>query len=212
MNKGVTVMDFRQLIEQRRSAGNFIQDVTITEAELKVIFDDVKYAPSAFNLQHTHYITVLDEAKKEQVREAAYGQYKVHSASAVIIVTGDRYAYQKTEALNEGMRALGVINDCELENIVKENEEFYESRGEQFMKEEAIRNASLSAMLFMLAAKNHGWDTCPMIGFDQEKVRELLKIPTNQEIVLMITIGKEKVESRGLRGYRKPVNEFVQFL
>ncbi|MEC1179136.1 nitroreductase family protein [Metasolibacillus meyeri] len=205
-------MEFQQLIEQRRSVSNFIQDVSITEADLKPIFDDVKYAPSAFNLQHTNYIAVLDETKKEQVREAAYGQYKVHSASAVIIVTGNRYAYKATAALNEGMRDLGVINDCELENIVKENAEFYESRGEQFMKEEAIRNASLSAMLFMLAAKNRGWDTCPMIGFDQEKVRELLQIPANEEIVLMMTIGKEKVESRGLRGYRKPVNEFVEFI
>ncbi|TWJ49947.1 putative NAD(P)H nitroreductase MhqN [Bacillus paralicheniformis] len=79
------------------------------------------------------------------------------------------------------------------------------------MKEEAIRNASLSAMMFMLAAKNRGWDTCPMIGFDSDQVRELLEIPGTHEIVLMITIGKEKESSRRLRGYRKPVNEFVSF-
>ncbi|WP_042477921.1 nitroreductase family protein [Bacillus ndiopicus] len=205
-------MDFRQLIEQRRSANNFVQGVPITETDLKAIFDDVKYVPTAFNLQHPHYFAVIDEAKKEQVREAAYGQYKVHSASAVIIVTGDRYAYQQTEAINQGMRDLGIINESELQDLVKENTNFYEGRGEQFMKEEAIRNASLSAMMFMLAAKNRGWDTCPMIGFDRNKVRELLQIPHNQEIVLMITIGKEKTESRRLRGYRKPVNEFVQFI
>ncbi|MEO4053200.1 nitroreductase family protein [Solibacillus sp. CAU 1738] len=202
-------MDFLKLIEKRRSANNFIKDVKITESDLKSIFDDVKFAPSAFNLQHAHYYNVINEEKKEQIREAAFGQYKIHSASAVIIVTGDRYAYRQTECLNKGMHDLGIITEIELQNIVTENTDFYVSRGEEFMKEEAIRNGSLSGMMFMLAAKNRGWDTCPMIGFDQEKVREILNIPTDQEIVMMITIGKEKESSSRLRGYRKPVDEFV---
>lgn len=205
-------MEFDKLIEKRRSANNFIKDIVMTEQDLKPIFNDVKFAPSAFNLQHTEYLTVLNPDVKEQLREAAYGQYKVHSASAVIIVTSDRYAYKKTAKLNEGMKSLGIINDCQLEQLVEDNRVFYEQRGEEFMKEEAIRNASLSSMLFMLAAKNRGWDTCPMIGFDQQKVREILHVPLTHEIVMMITIGKEKEESRNLRGYRKPVNEFVTFI
>ena len=204
-------MDFAKLIEKRRSANNFMKGVVMTEQELKPIFNDVKLAPSAFNLQHTEYITVLDAEVKERLHEAA-GQYKVHSAAAVIIVTADRYAYKQTKRLNEGLKSLGVIDDCQLEQMVKDNASFYEERGEDFMKEEAIRNASLSAMLFMLAAKNRGWDTCPMIGFDQQRVREALRIPSTHEVVLMIAMGKEKEESRPLRGYRKPVNEFVTFV
>ncbi|ATH94183.1 NAD(P)H nitroreductase [Bacillus glycinifermentans] len=204
-------MEFNELIETRHSANNFLEDVQITVKDLEHIFEDIKLAPSAFNLQHAEYKVVLDKDLKEKVKEAANGQYKVHSASAVILVTGDRYAYRQTEKINEGMRDLGIIKDFELHEMIENNTHFYESRGEQFMKEEAIRNASLSAMMFMLAAKNRGWDTCPMIGFDSDQVRDLLKIPDTHEIVLMITIGKEKESSRRLRGYRKPVNEFVSF-
>ena len=204
-------MEFNELIETRHSANNFLEDVQITVKDLELIFEDIKLAPSAFNLQHAEYKVVLDKDLKEKVREAAYGQYKVHSASAVILVTGDRYAYRQTEKINEGMRDLGIIKDFELQEMIENNTHFYESRGEQFMKEEAIRNASLSAMMFMLAAKNRGWDTCPMIGFDSDQVCDLLKIPDTHEIVLMMTIGKEKESSRRLRGYRKPVNEFVSF-
>jgi len=204
-------MEFNELIETRNSANNFLEDVQITVKDLEPIFEDIKLAPSAFNLQHAEYKVVLEKDLKEKIREAASGQYKVHSASAVILVTGDRYAYRKTEKINEGMRDLGIIKDFELQEMVENNTQFYESRGEPFMKEEATRNASLSAMMFMLAAKNRGWDTCPMIGFDSDQVRELLEIPDIHEIVLMITIGKEKESSRRLRGYRKPVNEFVSF-
>ncbi len=183
----------------------------MSEEDIRPILEDVKLAPSAFNLQHADYIVVLDEEKKEKVRDAAYGQYKVHSASAVILVLGDKEAYKNTATLNQGMVDLGIINSCELENIVNENTKFYEERGAEFMKEEAIRNASLSAMLFMLAAKNRGWDTCPMIGFDQQQMRALFNVPETHEIALMITIGKEKESSRRLRGYRKPVEEFATY-
>lgn len=53
----------------------------MTEEDIRPILEDVKLAPSAFNLQHANYIVVLDEEMKEKVREAAFGQYKVHSAS-----------------------------------------------------------------------------------------------------------------------------------
>lgn len=204
-------MEFSKLIDKRRSANNFIEGIKMSEEDIRPILEDVKLAPSAFNLQHANYIVVLDEEKKEQVREAAYGQYKVHSASAVILVLGDKEAYKNTANLNQGMVDLGIINACELENLVDENTKFYEERGEEFKKEEAIRNASLSAMLFMLAAKNRGWDTCPMIGFDQQRMRALFNVPETHEIVLMITIGKEKETSRRLRGYRKPVEEFATY-
>lgn len=204
-------MDFLKLLEERHSANNFLEEVTISEEDLKPIFNDVKLAPSAFNLQHTEYIAVLDQDLKEQIREAAFGQYKVHTASAVILVTADRYAYRQTEKIQKGLVDLGIMTPLDLDKMVEENNQFYEQRGEGFMKEDAIRNASLSAMTFMLAAKDRGWDTCPMIGFDQEKVRKLLRIPETHEIALMITIGKEKVESRRIRGYRKPVGEFVTY-
>jgi len=204
-------MEFKKLIEVRRSANNFLPNVRITQEDLKLIFEDVKLTPSAFNLQHTEYLVVMDEEMKEQIRVAAYGQYKVDTAAAVLFVLADRYAYRQTERLHQGMRDLGILKDFELEEMVRDNNQFYEMRGEQFMKEDAIRNASLSAMMFMLAAKNRGWDTCPMIGFDQNKIRALLNVPNTHEIALMITIGKEKESSRRLRGYRKPVSEFVSY-
>ncbi|MGE8037537.1 nitroreductase family protein [Lysinibacillus sp. KCTC 33748] len=204
-------MEFAKVIDKRRSVNNFIEGIKMSEEDIRPILEDVKLAPSAFNLQHTNYIVVLDEEKKEKVREAAYGQYKVHSASAVILVLGDKEAYKNTANLSQGMVDLGIINACELENLVEENTKFYEERGEEFKKAEAIRNASLSAMLFMLAAKNRGWDTCPMIGFDQQQMRALFNVPETQEIALMITIGKEKESSRRLRGYRKPVEEFATY-
>ncbi|MFS0559372.1 nitroreductase family protein [Terribacillus sp. 179-K 1B1 HS] len=202
---------FTDLINQRRSASNFLPDHPISKNELDEIFNLVKLGPSAFNLQHTNYVVVLDQVKKQKLKDAANGQYKVESSSAVILVLGDKQAFHQAADIYKGLNLLGVINKQEYDLMVNDTVSFYEKRGEVFHRDEAIRNASLSAMLFMLAAKEKGWDTCPMIGFDAEKIKEILHVPEQYEAVLMITIGKEKTASRKPRGYRRPVSEFVSY-
>jgi putative NAD(P)H nitroreductase len=204
--------EFIQLIKERRSANNFLPDHTISKEDLDSIFELVKLGPSAFNLQHTKYMVVTNPEIKEEIRGAANGQYKVHSASAVVLVLGDKKAYKKAAEINEGLLMLGILNKQEYDLTVNDTVELYESKGPTFQRDEAIRNASLSSMLFMLAAKEKGWDTCPMIGFNSNQVKEILNISDQYEIALMITIGKEKVDSRKPRGYRKPVSEFVTII
>ncbi|WP_182104249.1 nitroreductase family protein, partial [Niallia taxi] len=87
--------EFLDIVKERRSASNFLEGNPITKEELNTIFEAVKLAPSAFNLQHTRYITVLDANMKEKIRAAAQGQYKVASASAVILVVGNKHAYKQ---------------------------------------------------------------------------------------------------------------------
>jgi putative NAD(P)H nitroreductase len=203
--------DFTTLLKARRSANKFIPGVEILDKELEEIFSLAKFAPSAFNLQHAHYIVVKEAEAKNKVYEAAYKQYKVESSSAVIVVLGNKDAYKDIGKLNEGMLHLGILSQQEYDMTVESVLSFYEGRGEAFMRDEAIRSASLSAMLFMLIAKDKGWDTCPMIGFDSEALVKALNIPAEYVPALLITIGKEDTSSQRPRGYRKPVGEFVSY-
>ncbi|WP_136604315.1 nitroreductase family protein [Paenibacillus dokdonensis] len=202
---------FQELVQARRSANKFQIDVNISEQELAEMFGLVKFAPSAFNLQHTHYVAVTDKTLKGKVYEAAFKQYKVLTSSAVIVVLGDLEAYHNIGPINEGLLNLGVIDQREFDETVSSVIGMYEDGGDAFKRDEAIRNASLSAMLFMLIAKDKGWDTCPMIGFDPEQLRRALNIPERYVPAMLITIGKEDTGKQRPRGYRKPVGEFVTF-
>ncbi|QDH22990.1 nitroreductase family protein [Saccharibacillus brassicae] len=205
------MQDLTTLIRNRHSAIKFMPDTPISRQELSEIFEGVKLAPSAFNLQHTRYAAVTDEATVENIYQASGGQYKIKLASAVIAVFGDTQAHTHVADMNEGFLALGIIDRSEFDTTVRDVTEFYERRGETFQRDEAIRNASLSAMMFMLIAKDKGWDTCPMIGFDPDAVREAVGAPDNLTPVMLIAIGQEDTSKRRPRGYRKPVSEFVTF-
>lgn len=140
------------LITSRRSANKFMVDVEITDRDLDQIFQLVKFAPSAFNLQHAHYMVIREPALKQKVYEAANKQYKILTSSAVIVVLGRTDAYQEVGKINEGLLSLGVINKQEFDMEVESVTSFYENGGDAFKRDEAIRNASLSAMQMMLIA------------------------------------------------------------
>lgn len=201
--------EFRKVVTERRSANKFIKGGKIPRKDFDTIFENLSQAPSCFNLQHAHYYVGESEEVIEKLFQAAYRQYKVTTASAVIIVTGDLEAYKKAPEIYEASRALNIIDEKEYEDMLSSIFSLYENGGAPFQKDEAIRNASLSAMLFMLLAKDLDWDTCPMIYFDSEKVKEIFEIPENEIPVLMITMGKMDTTSFRIRGYRKPPREYV---
>jgi len=204
-------MEFQTIVKARRSAMKFIKDIAISKEELENILHQVKYAPSAYNLQHTQYLIITDSDRKKELYEVADKQYKILTASAAILVLGDLNAYQSAGKLYEGMLNLGILDKQEYDHQVNSIVKFYESLGEQFMVEDAIRNASLSAMLFMLAAKDKGWDTCPMYTFYPDKLKEMFNVPNHLIPVLLITMGKEDTSNVRPRGYRKPIGEFVTY-
>ncbi|MBN7575944.1 nitroreductase family protein [Clostridium sp. 2-1] len=203
--------DFLKIVRERRSANKFIENIKIPREDFNDIFRELSLAPSAFNLQHAKYYVVEDKELMEKVYDASFKQYKIKTASATIIVTGDKNAYLSADKIYEGSMMLGMIDKTDYEIMLNTINSLYEGWGEEFKHDEAIRNGSLSAMLFMLLAKNKGWDTCPMIYFEKEKIGKLLNIPENEVPVLMITMGKMDKSSNKIRGYRKPPAEFVKF-
>ncbi|MFT9846214.1 nitroreductase family protein [Aneurinibacillus sp. REN35] len=208
-NHTMTGQLLEEVVKARRSANNFDPTIQISREELEEMFALAKLAPSAYNLQHTHYVVVDDNERKLEVKEAAYRQHKVETASAAIVVLGDTQAYTDAARIYEGMVRLGMMDEQGYKQLVDSIYTAYENK--EFQKEEAIRNASLSAMQFMLIAKSKGWDTCPMIGFDVQKIKQVLHIPERFIPVMMITIGKEKTNHPRPRGYRKPIGEFVHY-
>lgn len=205
-------MDFAQLAAARHSAVNFQKDFRMTEQQFKQIFELTKLAPSVYNLQLTNYFVVTDEEKKEALRDLHFGQYKIHTASAAVLVLGNRQSAtaEAAEKMYMPMKMLKMMDELEYNATIDSIKQYENSLDEAGLRDELVRNASLHAMLFMLAAKHYGFDTCPMHVHNVPQLRELFSIPAHLEPIMLITIGKS-VDKERPRGYRKPVSEFVQF-
>ena len=195
-------MNFSELARERRSIRGYDTTQTMSDADLKAIFEEVVLSPSSFNLQHWTFVVVRDETNRKALREAAMGQQQVENCAAVVVVCGKLNAHedidviyaQAPEEVRERVRGVGGM-------IYAQNE--------QMRRDEAVRGSSLAAMSLMYAAKAHGFDTGPMIGFDPDKVRGLLRLPDNLIPTMMIVMGKGN-EQPYPRGYRHPLAEVVK--
>ena len=54
----------------------------------------------------------------------------------------------------------------------------------------AIKTAALACENLMLALTAHGFDSCPMEGFDEPRVKQLFNLPKAAEIVMVIAAGR----------------------
>lgn len=66
----------------------------------------------------------------------------------------------------------------------------------QVQRDEVMRSCGLVAQTLMLAARAKGLDSVPMDGFDFAAVGELIKLPANHVIGLMVAVGKRNVEHK----------------
>ncbi len=78
----------------------------------------------------------------------------------------------------------------------------------QLQRDEAMRSIGIASQTLMLAAKSMGYDSCPMIGFDPIKVGEIIQLPENHVIGMMITVGKA-IKDANARGGQLPYEEVV---
>jgi len=178
-------MNVSEAIEARRSVKHYDPDHVMPETDLAELIRLTKLAPSSFNMQNYRILVVRDPEIRQQIRAVAWDQPQVTDASVLFIMCADLTshladpAHYWSHAPEEVQNILGPM--------IKP---FYEGN-DTLIRDEAMRSAALAGMTLMLAAKDMGYDSCPMIGFDAAKVADLINLPENYAIGFMIPVGKQ---------------------
>ncbi|MBL0385885.1 nitroreductase family protein [Tumebacillus sp. ITR2] len=178
-----------QAMRERHAVKKYDASYTIPEAELNAILELAATSPSSWNLQHWKLVVITDQATKEKILPIAYGQQQVADASAVILVLGDLEANKNAEPVFKPALDGGFISQQVYDVLLGQIAAAYDNNP-QGARDEAIRNSSYIAMQLMLAAKAYGYDTCPMGGFDKEKIVEALNVPSRYIPSVLISLGK----------------------
>lgn len=195
-------MNTKETIVSRRSVKHYDPEHQMTDAEIEELMQHVILSPTAFNLQHWRFINVVNKEKREQIKQASWGQSQVTDASALFVVCADLNAWEK-DPQRYWRNAPKEVQDFMLPSI-----ENYYTNHHQGMRDECMRSASLAAMTLMLMAKEMGYDSCPMDGFDFDKVARLIDLPHDHIIVMMVTVGK-KVQDARPRAGQLPLGEVL---
>lgn len=195
-------MNVKEAIVSRRSVKHYDPEHQMTDAEVNELMTHAILSPTAFNLQHWRFVNVVDKDKREQIKQASWGQAQVTEASMLLILCADLNAWEK-EPRRYWQNAPEAVQDFMLPAI-----ENYYTNHHQGMRDECFRSSSLAAMTIMLMAKEMGYDSCPMDGFDFDQVARIIDLPHDHIITMMITIGKP-VQSARPRAGQLPLEQVL---
>ena len=196
-------MDTFDAIYQRRAIKHFDPKHQLTNEEESKILEAAIQAPTSFNIQHWRFVIVRDPALRQRIRtEFGNDQAQMTDASLLIVMTADTMAWAK-EPGRYWQNAPQEV--CDL--LVNWMGPFHEGR-EWLQRDEAQRSIGLAMQTIMLSAKAMGYDSCPMIGFDIDKVAELINLPDDHVMGPMVAIGKKTKESWPKPG-QLPLNQLV---
>ncbi|HKF20931.1 MAG TPA: nitroreductase family protein [Candidatus Angelobacter sp.] len=188
-----------QAIQERRATPSF-EDVPIHTADLEKIIRAGLEAPSGYNLQPWRFVVVTDREQRKRLRAAAFNQSKVEEASAVVVACGDPQGWKNGD-LDEMIRMAkqhGYGGDSEHERARGAIQSFLGGNPGQAGGVSpsfdlwANRHTMIALTTMLWTAETLGYDTAPMEGFEEDKVRTLLKIPARVRVVALLAIGRRK--------------------
>jgi nitroreductase len=195
-----------QAIAKRRATPAF-DGSPVPDNVLSAILRAGLEAPSGYNLQPWRFVVVRNPEQKRRLREAAMGQAKVEEAGAVIVCCGDPNAprgHNLDEVLAEAAKH-GVSEE--------QNQKVKESISSVFGKptgnamgvapDWAVwinRHVMIAFTTMMWMAEVLGYDTAPMEGFYEDKVKAVLNIPDSIRVVALLGIGRLKGSDKRYAG------------
>lgn len=181
-------MNVKEAVYQRRAIKHFDANFQIPEQQVREMLETTLQSPTSFNIQHWRFIRLTDRELRRQVRALAFDQPHITEASELILLTGDVKAWQKNPERYWRNAPPAVI-----EFMLGLIPQFHEGR-EQLQHDEAMRSIGIAAATLMLVATEMGYETCPTIGYDHEKVAALIALPHDHIMGPFIAIGKKTKE------------------
>ncbi len=179
-------MTFLELVNKRHSERAYIENAEIDKNIFLKCLEAARLAPSACNSQPWRFIIVDNLEIKNQIAQTTTTAFLplnhfTKQASAIVVV------------VNEGSNLSASVG-----NVVKD-------------KDFSVMDIGIAVEHFCLQAVEEGLGTCILGWFDEKKIKQILEIPKNKRVELLITLGYPKNDKEKTRRKRKDLEQIYSY-
>jgi nitroreductase len=232
-------MTFSEIVKKRRSMRKYDQTFAFDHEAVQRSLELAVLAPNSSNMQMWEFYRIISPALKTEVAKICMGQGAAKTASEIVVFVTRQDKYKERASWNLATKkslnpAKGIEKDEKyygkqmpvfykydafgLSTLFRWAFSTYTGLKKPFMRQYSQgdlrtilhKTIALAAQTFMLAMVDEGYDTCPMEGFDEIRLKKLLKLPKMAEVSMVIACGKGLPEGIYTPRLRVP-NEDVIF-
>jgi len=180
-------MELLDAMKARRSIRKF-KFTPIPEAFITQLIEAARLAPSGSNVQPTRFVVIKSEDVRAQLSQATPLPF-VSQAPVVIACCVDTESLGGMVTRARELKEAGAFAGTPLDKI--DPEKYAKGKPMDPAKAEAYLrlNAAIAIDHITLRAVDLGLGTCWIMMFDQEKVKQILGLGDNYNVVALIPVG-----------------------
>jgi len=205
---------FAKAMDFRHACKVFDDTKTIRDEDMNFILEAGRKSPSSFGMEAWKFLVITNQELKEKLQPACWKQIQITSCSHLVIVlagiesvkveSGEvEKRFTRREMPQESLDMYMGLYANHLEKTLSSNENIYAWTSKQ---------TYIAAGNMMTSAAFIGIDSCPIEGFEKEKVEEILQLDTSKhQVALVLPFGyRINPQSEQIRLDFDEVVEFIK--
>lgn len=216
----------QQILESfqfRHATKSFDPTKKITSEDFSFILETARLSPSSFGYEPWNLLVIQNEALRNEIRNVSCGaQGQLPTASHYVIFlarTGEQMQPDGAH-VQHMMNVLGLSDEAKAGRTKRYGlfleEDFQIGRNEKAMADWSAKQAYIALGNMMSTAAQIGIDSCPIEGFDQQAVEQLLEQHDLLDrsvftVPVMVAFGYRSDEPKREK-QRRSLDEIVTFI
>ncbi len=204
-------MELIKNLNWRYATKQFDPTKKISQDQLLQLQEAIRLSASSYGLQAYKVIIVKDKETKEQLLPACFNQQQIVDSSEVFVFCN--YVHVNDDHIDAYVKAISEIRNIPNENLSGFGDYMKTTIG-QFTDDQVnvwtAKQTYIALGNLLAAAGELKIDSCPMEGFDSQKVNEILDLSSknlNAAVICPVGYRSNKDQNASLAKVRKTTEE-----
>ena len=204
---------FMEAMDFRHACKIFDETKKVSDEDINYILEAGRKSPSSFGMEPWKFLVITNEELKAKIRPACWDQVQITSCSHLVIILAaidavkpefDEVArkFKRREMPQEKLDFYLGLYAGHLKDTLSSDENIYSW---------TARQTYIALGNMMTAAAVKGIDSCPIEGFEKEKVEEILKLDLSKYQLSCIVPFGYRINEQSTQ-LREPLENIVEFI
>jgi nitroreductase len=205
--------NFTKALSFRHACKIFDETKKISDEEIHYILEAGRKSPSSFGMEGWKFLVITNETLKETLRPACWNQVQITSCSHLVIILAAIENVKPSSGLPAKRFNRRPLKPEQIENYIKLYSDHlsHTLSSDEHIYEWTARQTYIALGNMMTAAAYVRIDSCPIEGFDKQKVEEILDLDTSKwQVSVLVPFGYRLNEQS--EQLRLPFEEVVEFI
>jgi len=206
--------EFLKIMDFRHACKIFNESKKIPDEDMHYILEVARKSPSSFGMEAWKFLVITNDELREELKPFCWNQPQITTCSHLVIVLAGIDTLKVESGVVHSQLSRRNMPQEKLNSFI----ELYASHLADVLDDDAkiyqwsARQTYIAVANMMNAAANIGIDSCPLEGFEKEKVEKVLDLETSQfQVAMILTLGyRVNEQSTQVRSSFESVIEFIK--